>query len=169
MREFANSEVAPKVMEMDLTLPGLNHITIQAKVVRIHSAGPFVRVELLTQDVQDARARRMSYRMPLEAPDGSRYYLHGFKHIRDDEGFDLWSDTTTLFVTVHGGEDDSAPVLGRGVLRIRPGDFARQLRTFTVTNAGTLRQRLRAATDFGRFFAGALYDTYLSRSPEERT
>lgn len=118
--------------------------------------------ELLTRDAEDARARRMTYRMPLEASDGTRYFLHGFKQIRDDKGFDVWSDTTTLFVTVHGGEDDGSPVVGRGVLKIHPTDFTKQLRTFEVTGAPTLGRRMRAAAAFGRFFAGSLYETHLA-------
>jgi cholesterol oxidase len=125
--------------------------------------------ELLTRDLDDPGARRMSYRIPLETSDGRRYYLEGFKHIKDDPGFDVWSDTTTLFVTLHQGEDGGAPVLGKGVLRIRPQDFAKQLRTMRVTNAGSLKRRLQAARDFGRFFAGELYDTYLSPRSKDPT
>jgi cholesterol oxidase len=86
--------------------------------------------------------------------------LYGYKLIRDDEGFDVWADTTTLFVTVHDGDDERAPVSGRAVLRIHAKDFAKQLRTMRVTNAGSLLRRITAAAEFGRFFAGALYDTY---------
>ncbi len=116
--------------------------------------------ELLTKDPDDARARRMTYRMPMTTEGGQHYYLYGYKHVRDDKGLDLWPDTTTLFVTVHEGTDDTGPVAARGVLRIRPKDFATQLRTFKISNAGSLVRRLKAAADFGRFFAGALYDTY---------
>jgi cholesterol oxidase len=117
--------------------------------------------ELLTRDPDDPRARRMTYRMPMTTVSGERLYLHGYKHVRDDKnGLDLWPDTTTLFVTVHAGADDTGRVVARGVLTIHPKDFATQLRTFKITNAGSLLRRLKAAADFGRFFAGALYDTY---------
>ncbi|MEX2284531.1 MAG: GMC oxidoreductase [Gemmatimonadota bacterium] len=116
--------------------------------------------ELLTTDADEIRSRRMSYRMPLLAPDGRHYFLHGFKRIHDDGGIDLWSDTTTLFVTLYDGENEQAPVLGRGKLTIHPRDFAKQMRTFKVTGAGSLARRLGAAAEFGRFFAGSLYDTY---------
>ncbi|MGH7617740.1 MAG: alpha/beta hydrolase, partial [Gemmatimonadaceae bacterium] len=116
--------------------------------------------ELLTKDPDDPRARRMTYRMPLTTEAGEHLYLFGFKHVRDDRKLDLWSDTTTLYATLHAGADDSTPPIGRGILTIRPKDFATQLRTFKITNAGNLVRRLKAAADFGRFFAGALYDTY---------
>jgi len=116
--------------------------------------------ELLTKDPDDARARRMTYRMPMNTEGGHQFFLYGYKHIRDDKGLDLWPDTTTLYVTIHQGADEKAPVVGRGILRILPKDFATQMRTFKITNAGSLVRRLKAAADFGRFFAGALYDTY---------
>ena len=116
--------------------------------------------ELLTKDPDDPRARRMTYRMPMTTEGDHHFFLHGFKHVRDDKGLDLWPDTSTLFVTIHEGLDETGPVVGRGVLRILPKDFATQMRTFKITNAGSLVRRLKAAADFGRFFAGALYDTY---------
>jgi cholesterol oxidase len=116
--------------------------------------------ELLTKDPDDPRARRMTYRMPMTTEGNHHFFLYGFKHVRDDKGLDLWPDTSTLFVTLHEGLDEHGPVVGRGVLRILPKDFATQMRTFKITNAGSLVRRLKAATDFGRFFAGALYDTY---------
>ena len=116
--------------------------------------------ELLTQDPDDPRARRMTYRMPMTTEGGHHFFLYGYKLVRDDKGMDLWPDTSTLFVTIHDGTDETRPVVGRGVLRILPKDFATQMRTFKITNAGSLVRRLKAAADFGRFFAGALYDTY---------
>jgi cholesterol oxidase len=134
----------------------VNAPTLSPRPIRV-THGTF---ELLTQDPDDARARRMTYRMPMTTEGGHHFFLHGFKHVRDDKGLDLWPDTSTLFVTLHEGLDDKGPVVGRGILRILPKDFATQMRTFKITNAGSLVRRLKAAADFGRFFAGALYDTY---------
>src|SRR5205807_2451648 len=77
----------------------------------------------------------------------------------DDPGADLWSDTTTLYITVREAGSGSH-VLGRGVLTISPTDFLKQMTTFEVTNARSLLERLQATVRFGRFFAGTLYDTY---------
>ncbi|MFI5231446.1 MAG: GMC family oxidoreductase N-terminal domain-containing protein [Gemmatimonadales bacterium] len=116
--------------------------------------------ELLTKDPDDVRARRMNYRMPVATPDGRQYFVFGYKRIRDDESTDLWADTTTLFVTVYDGNDEHGPVAGHAIVRIHPRDFARQLATFKVTNAGSIARRLKATGEFGRFFVGKLYDTY---------
>ena len=116
--------------------------------------------DLLIQDPDDARARRMTYRMPMTTEGGRRFYLHGYKKLRDDKELDLWPATTTLIVDIHEGFDEKGTRVGRGVLKIHPKDFATQMRTFKITNAGNLVRRLKAAADFGRFFAGALFETY---------
>ncbi len=104
--------------------------------------------------------RRMRYRMQLRATDGRVFFVDGFKVIRDDPGFDVWSDTTTLYITVYQGETDEGAVLGRGVLRILPADFARQMRTFQVTNATSGKQKAAGQLAFARVFLGTLFDTY---------
>src|SRR5690606_15998680 len=69
------------------------------------------RFNLFTRTVDRALTKQMEYRMPLTAEDGSRYFVYGRKLIHDDPGFDLWTDTTTLFVEVRGGPDESGPLL----------------------------------------------------------
>jgi cholesterol oxidase len=121
------------------------------------TAGAF---NLFVVDGQHPNTRRMRYRMTLTAEDGRRYFFDGFKLIHDDPGFDLWTDTTTLFITIHQS-DEAGPVCGKGVLTISPADFAKQLTTVQITNAAHIMERLKALARFGRFFAGALYDTYV--------
>lgn len=143
-----------------VTAPGLSDAPLT-----VHG-GHFV---LFDPDPDDPRAHRMRYRMPLLASDGSRYLFEGFKVVRDDEGFDAWSDTTTLFVTVERQVDapaaaspasSDAPARFEGTLRIRPLDFARQMTTMRVDGAPDERTRLATVARFGRLFAGALFDTY---------
>lgn len=128
------------------------------------SAAPMVvsegQFQLFTQDADDAATRYMRYRMRLSSQEGRAYFLDGFKRVRDDAGIDLWTDTTTLFVTVHQGEDATGAVAARGILKIHPTDFAKQLTTMHVLNARGTIERLKAMASFGRFFAGALFDTY---------
>ncbi|MCL4267498.1 MAG: GMC family oxidoreductase N-terminal domain-containing protein [Anaerolineae bacterium] len=107
-----------------------------------------------------ARLRRMIYRLKLSAVDGHTYYFDGFKLIRDDAGLDLWPDTTTLYITVFEGTDESGAVVGKGILRITADDFARQISTLTILNARSKRQRLEATAHFGRYFGGVLFDIY---------
>ena len=115
---------------------------------------------LFTTDPEQVETTNMRYRMRLTDTSGRVFYFEGFKVVRDDPGADVWADTTTLYVTVREGADASGPVAGKGILRISPDDFARQLTTMRVTNARGVKERLLATARFGRHFAGSLFDTY---------
>jgi len=102
--------------------------------------------------------KRMLYRMDLASVEGGRFHFEGEKHIRNDEGLDVWEDTTTLFITIREGGSDGE-VKARGVLRIKPEDFTKQLGTmqaFEPDGSSSLAGQAR----FGKFFAGALWETY---------
>lgn len=107
-----------------------------------------------------ARQRRMIYRMKLSSVEGRTFYFDGFKLIRDDAGLDLWTDTTTLYITVYEGEEERRAVVGKGILRITADDFRRQISTLQILNARSKRERLAATARFGRHFGGVLYDIY---------
>ncbi len=115
---------------------------------------------LFTVDQQRVDATNMVYRMKLTASDSKEYFFDGFKIIHDDARLDLWTDTTTLYTIVYEGADLSGRVVGRGILKISPADFMRQLTTIQITNATNTPERLAATARFGRHFAGALYESY---------
>jgi cholesterol oxidase len=115
---------------------------------------------LFTVDPEHVDTTNMRYRMKLTDESGKVYYFEGFKVVRDDAGADMWADTTTLYTTVYEGTDATGAVVGKGILRISPDDFARQLTTMKVTNARSLKERLEATGRFGRHFSKALFDTY---------
>ena len=58
------------------------------------------------------------------------------------------------------GDSSAGPILGKGILTIAIADFARQMTTLRVLNAGSLAERLAASARFGRFFAGVLQEVY---------
>ena len=114
---------------------------------------------LAPDDPVDTDVSHMWYRLPLVASDGRRFDFAGFKVVSPGDVEDVWAATTTLYVTLrHDGP--AGPILGRGVLRIRPEDFAKQLTTMTVTGPVGWRERLELEAGFGRAFAGALYKDY---------
>lgn len=115
---------------------------------------------LFVLDPDQPGTRRMRYRMKLVSQAGKTFYFEGFKVIKDEAGLDLWADTTTLYITVYDGVDASAPVLGKGIITIRPIDFARQMTTMKVTHTDDPARRLKILAEFGRFFAGTLFETY---------
>ncbi len=116
---------------------------------------------LFTDDPQQPDTKNMRYRMRMSSEEGKRFYFEGFKVIRDGDGFDLWADSTTLYITVYEGDNAEGSLLGRGILRISIEDFVRQLTTMQVLNAGGALEHVGALARFGRFFAGELYDTYI--------
>lgn len=118
------------------------------------------RFHLLVRDPDQARTRKMIYYMPLQAEDGRSLYLEGFKTIRDDAGPDIWSDTTTLYVTVHEGGSRDGAVAAKGIVKILINDFRKQLGTMKAVGGRNKLQELKAMAKFGTFFAGALAEVY---------
>jgi hypothetical protein len=104
--------------------------------------------------------KRMLYRLFFRDGTGHPLTLSGHKLVKDDAGFDVWKDTTTLFTRVLRGHVDDqgeagAEIVASGVLRIRVRDFARQLTTFRG-GAGALLK-------FGLIFLGQLAEAYLRK------
>lgn len=92
--------------------------------------------------------------------DGQDYYLAGKKEVEDDTGFDLWSDTTTLYTQLHKGSDKSGEVVGAGILTLGVIDLIKLVSTMRVLNAKNTSEKLATIGKFGRFFMGELWDTY---------
>lgn len=98
--------------------------------------------------------------------DGRPHWFHGHKEIRVAGPWRLWPATTTLLVTLHDGageSEDAGPVVGAGVLRLRPTDFLSLLGSLRATGGATARRRWAARGRFTVFFAGGLVSTYLLR------
>ena len=109
---------------------------------------------------EDSRTKLMVYELPLEHQ-GERYYLAGRKEVRDDPGFDLWADTTTLFTRLHRGSDKTGSVVGAGILSLGVIEFAKVLGSLHVIDVGDPATKARTLAKFGRFFAGELWDKYV--------
>ncbi|MGZ8647164.1 MAG: hypothetical protein ACXW08_00750 [Solirubrobacteraceae bacterium] len=111
--------------------------------------------------------KRMLYRLHFRDGAGHPLTLSGFKLVKDDAGFDVWKDTTTLFTRVLRGHVDehgeaSAEIVASGVLRIRVRDFARQLTTFRAGGDGA-GAKLGALAKFGTIFLSQLAEAYLRK------
>lgn len=148
----------------DPTHPGTIYGTVTAPALSSQpmmvSAGVF---NLFVEDPGHPDHLKMKYAMQLESTEGKRYYFSGYKQIQDDKGFDLWSDTTHLFVTVYEGDDTTGPVKGRGILAIAPHDFAVQMTTMKVLGADNAWDRIKVLKDFSTFFGRNLIDTYFKK------
>ncbi len=111
---------------------------------------------LFVVNPDEVETRNMRYRMTLTSVEGRQWSFEGFKVIHDRPAWDIWGDTTTLYITLSEG----GAAVGKGILHIAPADFARQMATMQVTNAPTERERLEATARFGRFFSQTLFDSY---------
>jgi len=108
----------------------------------------------------------MKYRLWVADAEGHPITLNGYKEVENDPGFDIWSDTTTLFTHILAGHVPSGPVtevgdegeeiVATGILHVLPADFAVQMTTFRVHPA----HRLDALGRFGSLFLGALWETF---------
>jgi hypothetical protein len=106
----------------------------------------------------------MLYRLFFRDGVGHPLTLSGHKLVRDDAGFDVWRDTTTLFTRVYRGhveasEEESAELVASGVLRIPIRSFAKQLTTFRG-GPGPVAA-LGAIVRFGWIFLGQLAEAYV--------
>ncbi len=113
----------------------------------------------LFSPADDPQTKLMIYELVFDF-DGQPYYLAGHKEVRDDPGFDLWSDTTTLYTRIHSGKDKRGEVVGAGLLSLGVGDLMRLLSTLEVLHVRDKGRKLEVLARFGRFFMGELWDSY---------
>ncbi|WP_067802802.1 GMC oxidoreductase [Actinomadura formosensis] len=105
--------------------------------------------------------RLMRYRLLYTDGEGRRRTLSGHKNVLHGPPTRIWPDTSTLYVRLLDGhvgadEEDGARVVAAGVLHIQLSDFARQLTTLRAMGPDGAGKLL----DFGRFFAGELWEVY---------
>jgi cholesterol oxidase len=116
---------------------------------------------------EDGKERKlMKYRLWIEDGEGHPVTLNGYKEVEDDPGFDVWSDTTTLFTHILAGHVPPTPaqevgdagedIVATGILHVLPADFAVQMTTFRVDPA----HRVDALARFGGLFLGALWESF---------
>jgi len=107
----------------------------------------------------EPNTKLMVYELGFEYA-GAPYYLAGHKTVRDDPGFDLWSDTTTLYSRIHSGEDSNGQILAAGILQLGMTDLMRLLASMEVVGTDSVAETGRTMARFGQFFLGELWDSY---------
>ena len=121
-------------------------------------------------------SRKMEYGADIEALDGRRWRLEGFKAIRFGEGTagfvpspslkpltwgtsGIWRDQTRLFFTLQG-KGKGAAEHGLGILSLSFVDLLRQLSTIRARGTTTVTERCDTVARFVSFFGSVLRDTY---------
>ena len=118
---------------------------------------------LFVIDEAEPDLKKMKYQMQLNSYDGKAYFFYGYKSVENDAGFDLWKDTTVLYITVYEGKDASGEIAGRGILKIIPVDFATQMATVKALNAANTFESLTAIKIFSQFFGSNVVSTYFRK------
>lgn len=115
---------------------------------------------LFTDDESNVGTKLMQYRMLLLSEEGQHYYFTGFKKMFQSSILKGWSQTSTLYATVYGGKDTSAPILGQGILHIKPKDFIKQMFTMKAVGTDHFFTKIRTLWTFFKFFGKSLFQEY---------
>ncbi|HEY0460605.1 MAG TPA: patatin-like phospholipase family protein [Pyrinomonadaceae bacterium] len=118
---------------------------------------------LFVDDLDPSR-KTMLYRLFFYDKDGQPLTLSGFKDVKDDAGFDVWADTTTLYTHIFKGHveaagESGAQIIASGIIHVYFFDFLKQLSSFRV-EAPTIADKSSALARFCRLFFGKLWDVY---------
>lgn len=92
---------------------------------------------------------------------GRPFYFAGRKEVRRHQLSDLWKETTTLYLQVHDGPDNSGAIVAAGIIELSLEELIKMLPTFEAQGAQSAVDRARAITEFGRFFLGELWEKYV--------
>ncbi|WP_417589890.1 GMC family oxidoreductase N-terminal domain-containing protein [Owenweeksia hongkongensis] len=118
---------------------------------------------LFVEDKANPDTKKMLYSSVLTDVNGEHYYFEGFKQVQNDKGFDVWADTTTLFITLRKGGSKEGEVIGKGMLKILIKDFMTQLTTMKSVNTKGASESISSIAAFGKFFSGNVFDTYIKK------
>lgn len=114
----------------------------------------------LFSPTDNPKLKLMVYEMGFRAQ-GKDYYLAGQKDVQEHPVYELWKDTTTLYSLLHEGEDKSGKVVGAGILSLGLEALVKMCLAMRATDAASPLEAAQALTDFGHFFLGELWDTYI--------
>lgn len=138
------------------------HLTGSVSCDRLGGACPILAGSTFNMfvDGADPKTKYMKYRMAFETHDGRVFTLVGQKTLHDDQGFDLWSDITTLDVELL---DTAGAVVARGILHVQSLDNIRAAMSFRCP-AGILHLP-NAVRKFCAFYGRSLWDVYVKHHP----
>ena len=116
---------------------------------------------LFVESTSIVDAKEMLYKFILTSEENQQYRFFGKKIIKADKiGETGLSDTTTLFIEIFQGIEDSGPLIASGVLKIGFRDFSKQLDIMEILNTESKLEKMKWKVKFGKFFANVLWNTY---------
>ncbi|MGA3115695.1 MAG: DUF362 domain-containing protein [Syntrophobacteraceae bacterium] len=105
--------------------------------------------------------RQMTYSFRFTADNGKKYFFFGQKDLKDDPGFNVVKDMTTLFTDIYEGPDKNGSVYAKGQLFFALKDTISLMASMKVTGATWFTQKIQARLAFFDFAWGALKEEYL--------
>jgi hypothetical protein len=142
-----------------------DHMGVIAGHLELHRRGGWLParrgvIGLFTPARDDPRLSYMIYAIGVEI-EGRNYWVNGRKHVRMGGPWKLWGATTTLYVTLHEGEDETGPIAAAGILSLGVPALLGLVGTFRTAGCVGLRQKLGAVFAFFGFFARQLVRHYV--------
>ncbi|MDE0034800.1 MAG: hypothetical protein OXU75_16975 [Deltaproteobacteria bacterium] len=151
------------IADLDAFVADPDHSGQLAGVIDFNPLGQNLRADTgvfnLFSPAETPDARRMVYELAFHHH-GRPFYLAGHKIVFHDRPFDLWTDVTTLFTTLHAGCNASGAIIGSGVLTLAMVELVKLMSTMRVVGADDTTGKAQALVRFGRFFMGELWDRY---------
>jgi cholesterol oxidase len=156
--------------DVDSFIADPEHGAVATGYVECDALGGRLPVQEGTFDLfvdEGARIRHMLYRLYFTDATGRPLTLAGFKDVSPGPLTAVWPETSTLYFRIlnghvpvtDGGSGTTEGLVGSGILRIPPADFAWQLTTFRV-HGPNFAGRVRALAAFGRLFMSQLWQVF---------
>ncbi|MFZ0745563.1 MAG: patatin-like phospholipase family protein [Terracidiphilus sp.] len=117
----------------------------------------------LFSPTNDPTMKYMVYELGFNA-NGASYYMAGKKEVQQAPMTDMWKATTTLYTQLYQGTDKTGPVVGAGILTLGMTDLLAMIPTMHATNANSPEQAAAATEQFGKFFLGEMWETYVQKA-----
>jgi cholesterol oxidase len=164
--------------DVDAFIADPEHGAVATGCVECDALGGRLSVQEGTFDLfvdEGAAVRHMLYRLYVADATGRPITLAGFKDVSPGPLTAVWPETSTLYFRIlnghvpvtDGGSGTTEGLVGSGILRIPPADFAWQLTTFRV-DGPNFAGRVRALAAFGRLFMSQLWQVFDPLRPVRR-
>lgn len=124
----------------------------------------------LLPDTADLDRKVMYYQLYARTPQQEPITFIGVKQVQHDAPFDLWRDTTTLYVNIYRGHIDpdktaQAEMRVTGMIGLGLQDFIKVLGNLRAVDADGSTS-VKGLAQFGSYFAGKLWDVYGPALPQ---
>ncbi|AFM26609.1 hypothetical protein [Desulfomonile tiedjei] len=151
LQEFIDSPDHAAQLDGNVTFEPLGGtFPMRDGVFTLYSIDPKLRIKLMT------------YAFRFTADDGRTYFVFGKKNIKHDHWkIDVFQDITTLFTTVHQGDDSGAPMYAAGILRFKFFHFLPLMLNMQVPGADTFWRIMAGKWAITKFMVGTLIREYI--------